>query len=413
VVLEAGYAKVDIVPAGELHLIGTYSRRPRIPDRIRDGLVARALALRRGDRQVVIVSADLLCISEELHLEVVGRLPDLGPGSVFLAATHTHSSYGGFFRSNAAEKMLGAHRPEIFDFLSGKLAGLADLARADLGPARALCATGEVPGLVSSRRQEGGTFDDLMVLLRLERSDKRPIDLVAASGHPVIGCEREPRTLSGDYPGEFCRRLEEQGSLPVFLSAGLGGASILFPEFKMDLERHLDLVTGLLLKGHRRAADDLQVIQDQTLRTEFFHLPHGKHQSRIFSGLGAKGKILDAAFWPLRRWLTRSLRAALPLENGVPVHLVRLGDFLLAGSAAELGVSVVQGIRAAAARRGMPAAMVASLVDGYAGYTHLSPLYRRWPEKGYRFMALYENSLAAFGHDLGDRIVEAVRRRMG
>jgi hypothetical protein len=412
VVLEAGYAKVDIVPAGELHLIGTYARRPRIPDRIRDGLVARALALRSGNRQVVIISADLLCISEELHLEVVSRLPDLGPESVLLAATHTHSSYGGFFRSNAAEKMLGAHRPEIFAFLAGKLAGLADMARSDLGPARAICAIGEVPGLVSSRRQESGTFDDLMVLLRLERSDKRPIDLVAASGHPVIGCEREPRTLSGDYPGEFCRRLEQAGSLPVFLSAGLGGASILFPEFKMDLERHLDLVTGLLLKGHRRAADDLQVIQNQTLQTEFFRLPHGKHQSRIFSGLGARGKILDAAFWPLRRWLTRSLRAALPLENGVPVHLVRIGDFLLAGSAAELGVSVVQGIRTAAARRGMPAVMVASLVDGYAGYTHLSPVYRRWPEKGYRFMALYENSLAAFGHDLGDRIVEAVERRM-
>jgi hypothetical protein len=412
VVLEAGYSKVDILPKGELHLIGTYARRPRIPDRIRDGLVARALALRSQGRQVVIISADLLCISEELHLEVVERLSGLGPESVFLAATHTHSSYGGFFRSNAAAKMLGAYRPEIFDFLAGKLAGLVDAARADLGPARAIYATGEVPGLVSSRRQEGGTFDDLMILLRLERSDKRPIDLVAASGHPVIGCERELRTVSGDYPGEFCRRLEQEGSYPVFLSAGLGGASILFPEFKMDLDRHLDLVCGLLMKGHRRAADNLQVLADQTLQTGFFHLPHDKHQSRIFAGLGARGKILDAAFWPLRRWLTRSLRAALPLENGVPIHLVRLGDFLLAGSAAELGVSVVQGIRTAAARRGMPAAMVASLVDGYAGYTHLSPVYRRWPEKGYRFMALYENSLAAFGHDLGDRIVEAIDQKL-
>jgi len=411
-VLQAGYAKIDIVPPGELHLIGTYARRPRIPGRIRDRLLARALALRCGDRQVVVVSADLLCISEELHLAVVDRLSEPGPETVFLAATHTHTSYGGFFRSNAAEKMLGAHRPEIFDFLTGRLAGLVDAARADLGPARAACASGEVPGLVSSRRQALGTFDDQMILLRLERADKRPIDLIAASGHPVIGSEREPRMVSGDYPGEFCRRLEQEGSCPVFLSAGLGGASILFPEFKMDLERHLDLVCGLLMKGHRRAADSLRVIGEQSLRAEFFRLPHGKHQSRIFSGLGTGGKLLDAAFWPLRRWLTRSLHSALPLENGVPVHLVRLGDFVLAGSAAELGVSVVQGIRAAAVRRGIPVAMVASLVDGYAGYTHLSPVYRLRPEKGYRFMALYENSLAAFGHDLGDRIVEAVEQRL-
>jgi hypothetical protein len=411
-VLEAGYARTDIVPAGELHLIGTYARRPRTAERIRDRLMARALALRSGGRRVVIIGADLLCISEELHLEVVDRLADLGPEEVFLSATHTHTSYGGFFRSNAAEKMLGAPRPEIFDFVAGRLCELAKTALADLGPARAARGTGEVPGLVSSRRQAGGPHDDVMVLLRLERSGRGPIDLVSASGHPVITSEREPRTASGDYPGEFCRKLEAAGSQPVFLSGGLGGASILFPEFKMDLERQLDLTTGLLMQGHRRAVGGLKPVTDESLRADFFRLPHSGHQSRIFSGLGPGGRLLDAAFWPLRSWLTRALRSALPLPNGIPVHLVRLGDFLLAGSAAELGVSVLQGIRSAAARRGVPVAMVASLVDGYAGYTHLGPVYRRWPEKGYRFMALYENSLAAFGYDLGDRMVAAVEQKL-
>ena len=410
--LEAGYAKVDILPAGELHLIGTYARRPRIGKRIRDRLMARALALRSGDRQVVILSADLLCISEELHLAVVDRLADLGPDSVFLAATHTHTSYGGFFHSKAADKMLGAPRPEIFEFLASRLCELAGLALADLGQARAACATGEVPGLVSSRRQAGGPHDDVMVLLRLERSGRRPIDLISASGHPVIGSERSPNTVSGDYPGEFCRQLEATGSDPVFLSGSLGGASILFPEFEMDLERHLSLASGLLMQGHRRAVASLKPLADEPLQADFFRLAHTGHQNRIFSSLGAGGKLLDAALTPLRTWLTHALRSALPLENGVPIHLVRLGDFLLAGSAAELGVSVLLGIRAAAARRGIPTAMVASLVDAYAGYTHLSPVYRRWPEKGYRFIALYENSLAAFGHDLGDRIVEAVERKL-
>jgi hypothetical protein len=251
-----------------------------------------------------------------------------------------------------------------------------------------------------------------MVLLRLQRSGRRPIDLISASGHPVIGSERAPHTVSGDYPGEFCRRLEGAGCDPVFLSGSLGGASILFPEFEMDLERHLALAAGLLMEGHRRAVSRLQPVEDETLGADFFRLPHQNHRSRIFSSLGFGGKLLDAALTPLRAWLTRALRSALPLENGIPVHLVRLGDFLLAGSAAELGVSVLLGIRATAARLGMPVTMVASLVDGYAGYTHLGPVYRRWPEKGYRFMALYENSLAPFGHDLGDRIVAAVEQRL-
>ncbi len=92
--------------------------------------------------------------------------------------------------------------------------------------------------------------------------------------------------------------------------------------------------------------------------------------------------------------------------------MVRLGDFCLVGSAAELGVSVVLAIRSAAGQAGIPDTMVASLADGYAGYIHLTPVYGRWPERGYRFLALYENALAVFGHDLGDRIVAAVTSKL-
>ena len=410
--LQAGYAKTEILPDGELHLAGNFTRTPRIGGQHRDSLMARALALRHGEQTVVIIAADLLCISEELHAAVVEALDELDPASVFLAATHTHSSYGGIFLSGAAASILGAPRQEIFDFLVETLSELARLALLDLAPAVARAASAEVPGLVASRRQADGPHDDQLVLLRLVRTHRRPIDLVSVSGHPVMVSEHETNMVSGDYPGELCRQLEEQGSDPLFLSASLGGVSILFPEFAMDLERHMALVLRQLVAGHRAAEEALQPVAIGALAVDLMHLPHGAHQSRLFSPLGAGGRVLDALLALPRRQFRQAFAKGMPLEQGVPLHVVRVGDFCLVGTPADLGVSVLLGVREAAARAGFRVTMVASQVDAYAGYVHTSEVYRRKPEKGYRFMAYYENGLAVFGFELGDRMVEAVRERL-
>jgi neutral/alkaline ceramidase-like enzyme len=413
--LQAGTAKISILPKQDLHLIGVYSRKPRIGEHQRDPLVARALALSQNEISAVIISADLLCVSEELHQALVKALPELGPDSIFLAGTHTHSSFGGFFHSSATKEMLGAPNKEVFDFLVDKLAQLAKQALSDLAAAHASTGSGKVRGLVSSRRQANGPHDDRLVLLRLERKDRKPIDLICVSGHPVIVVEKETNTISGDYPGEFCRSLETQGSQPVFLSAGLGGASILFPEFEMDLERHMSLAVGLLSEGYRQALASCKPValgDSNTLSVDFVHLSHAPHQCRFFSGLGAAGKFADALVSPLRNSLTKKMSRALPLKNGIPLHFIKLGDFLVLGSANELGISIVLAIREIARKQSLPIPMVASLVDGYAGYIHLSHIYKLWPEKGYRFLAFYENGLAMFGYDLGDQIVRAAETWM-
>jgi hypothetical protein len=414
-VFQARTAKVDITPEGEIHLIETYARKPRMGLRHRDMLMARALALSDDENKIVVVSADLLCVSEELHRAVAQKLPELGERGVFLTGTHTHSSFGGFFHSAATRAMLGEPKKPIFDFLVDRLVRLARSALDDMSPARAGYGSSMVPGLVSSRREEGGPHDDRIDLLRLQRPDRRPIDLVSASGHPVVVAEHEANTVSGDYPGEFCRKLEATGCDPLFVNAGLGGVSILFPEFKMDLDRHLALATGLLMSGYHAAIENLQSIAlepGSSLKVDFFRVPHGPHRSQVFSALGLGGRLADKALYPVRKWLSGVMSEALPFAEGVPLHLLGLGSLCLIGSANELGVSVVQALREVGRLHGHEQTMACSLVNGYAGYIHLAPVYRRWPEKGYRFLALYENALAMFGTSLGDRLVESVGERL-
>lgn len=411
--LEAGTARIDIVPEGELHLIGVYSRKPRRADCIRDPLQARAVCVQSGSHRVVIIACDLLCLSEELHRDVAGRLPEFGPSGVFLAATHTHAGFGGFFRGQTAASMLGAPRPAIMSWLRDRLIEVARRAREDLEPARARWSMAEVPGLVASRRQAGGPHDDRLGLIRFERRNRRPIDVMCASGHPVVVSEHRPHTLSADYPGALCRHLERKGSDPVFLSAALGGVSVLFPEFEMDLERHLAMVTGMLARGHARAVEHLRPVQGEALGMRLVHVPHGPHRPRIFSGLGVPGRVLDAGLALPLWWLGRRMRGTLPCSRGVPLHLVTLGDLCLVGSANELGPTVVGALQEEARAQGAAGCLVASLVDGYAGYLHMPWVYRQRPGRGYRFLALYENALGMFGHQFGQELVAAAGRALG
>lgn len=410
--LQAGHAKTEILPPGEPHLIGMYARKPRFGRVQRDPLHARALALAEGDTRVVLVACDLLCVSEELHRAVGEAVAEAGPQGILLAGTHTHSSFGGFFQSPATAAMLGAPQAGVFDFLVGRLAEVIRAALADLAPAEAAFGQAELPGLTASRREAGGPHDDRVGLLRLVRTGRRPIHLVSASGHPVVVSEREPNAISADYPGALCAALEADGIDPLFVSAALGGVSILFPEFHMGADRHLALLTDLLARAHARAADALVPVAPGggPLRVEAFRVAHGPHRSRIFSSLGSLGALADGCLAPALGKLQRAAARAVPNPEGVPMHLVSLGDWALVGTAAELGVSVVQALRAAAADKGLRAQVV-SLANGYAGYTHLPAVYTRWPERGYRFMALYENALGLFGHDLGARIVAEMRAR--
>ncbi|NOZ86357.1 MAG: hypothetical protein GXP49_08820 [Deltaproteobacteria bacterium] len=411
--MKAGYKKISIDPGGDIELAGTYNRHPRIGNDRRDGLFARALALESDGRRIILIAADLLCISEELHRSLCDSLGGFDKREIFLAATHTHSSFGGYFLSDAASAMLG--RPDMARFnelvsvlkqaVEGALADLADVDRIRAGQ-------GVVPGLVSSRRKKLGPYDDTVNLVRLERRNKSPIELLAVSGHPVIVLEHNAKMISADYPGEVCRRLEDLGIAPIFFSSALGGESILFPEFQMGLERHMELVAGLILGGRDRAQSNSREMQAGKIHSEIVYLERPKPESRIFSPMGLPWSFLDFLLMPLLEKFGRTFDLAFPLEQGVPIHLVEVGAVLLVGTPFDLGVSISRRISEIGRAAGRKLTVALSQTDAYAGYIHMPAVYESVPEKGYRFMALYENALAMFGTGLGRKVVRAVEEKL-
>jgi hypothetical protein len=126
-----GWATVDITPDRPVQLMGQYYER--ISQGVRDPISATALALESGSEQAVIVSCDLVAISEALQERVralvAPRLPDLDPGKLILAATHIHTGPvledGGWYPIPPPGVMTGA---EYREFLAARLADVVQQA---------------------------------------------------------------------------------------------------------------------------------------------------------------------------------------------------------------------------------------------------------------------------------------------
>ncbi|MFC1526940.1 hypothetical protein ACFL6X_09050 [Candidatus Latescibacterota bacterium] len=91
--LQIGWAATDITPERPVLIAGQF--HARVSEGVADPVTATALAIQRGHELAVLVSCDLVAISDELRDAVrglvKGRLPDLDPTRVVLHATHTHT----------------------------------------------------------------------------------------------------------------------------------------------------------------------------------------------------------------------------------------------------------------------------------------------------------------------------------
>jgi hypothetical protein len=407
--LRVGFARADVTPALGAPLSGVVSRRGRFADRVRDRLHARALHMRAGGVEATLCAVDLLLCTARLH-EEVARRAGVARDSLLLSATHTHSGPGGYWDAGRGRLFMGPYDARAFGELAERIAHAVTEARRAHAPARLLGATGRVAGASANRRRLHGPTDPELTLLRVE-THEGAIDLVSFSAHPVIGCIREPHTVSADWPGELCARIEARGRRALFFQGAVGGLSPIFPEFPMRYDEHLDLMTTLLERGVERAEAALAPVCATPLEVRVVAVP-AEPRCNVFAAPGALWRLADAASWPLRRYLATMARQARDTPVA-PLHLLRLGEAALLGTPCDLGVTVALALKRVLREAGVRLPAVGSQANAYVGYVHLPEDYARTPEPGFREMAYYENAMSLSGHDCGRRFVEAMRAALG
>lgn len=219
--LQAGFGRVNITPMLGIPMAGYF--KDRYAEGVLDELEINALALACGQTRVVLMAIDHCGIKKEIldpirhHISEVTGIPYEG---IYIHATHTHT--GPMMEPGSDNALIR----EYIRFVDRKASDAAQLALADLKPAKMGYAVGEAPDIAFVRRfrmKDGsirtnpgvnnpeilepiGDVDQRVNVLRFDQEGGRNLVLVNFGDHPdTVGGSK----ISGDWPA-FTRRIFEK-----------------------------------------------------------------------------------------------------------------------------------------------------------------------------------------------------------
>lgn len=230
--MRAGAASVDITPPMPAWLCG-FGVDNRVATEVADDLHARALVVEHEGRAVALVACELLWL-ERRNVQVLRRLIEescgLAPGDVMVACTHTHSGPDTI-------DWWKTHPPvnqEWLNTLLRQIAGAVYLAQQRLRPARLETHSGHATLGVNRRKRAErgpvqmtanpeGPVEQALTTLRVVGDDGGLLaSVVHHATHPVV-LAGASLVVSGDWPGELCRTVEQAlGGVCLYVNGACG-----------------------------------------------------------------------------------------------------------------------------------------------------------------------------------------------
>ena len=350
---EAGWASAPLeLRIGE-PLAGYGARRGAASVGVEEPLFARALFLRAGGAEVVLVAADVLLVHREVAREVVQLCAARGIAerAIYFTATHTHCGPGGWGPNVIEQAVCGKFDPDAVQRLARVLAAVILDARAAAQPAEWTWLELSAPGHVRNRTVKNGPIDPSLDALCVRRGDAGATGATGVFAfYGAHATCRGARLLkfSGDYPGALVRELTKGGM--AFAAFGAGAVASQSPVGKGDDAARAEDIGGDLARQILAALPTAVWKREAALAVARRDVPLPNLQVR----LGRRVRLAS--------WLADSLHAP-----SAPFHLVRLDDRWLAGLPGEFSAMLTAPLRASAARAGVRLCVTPFNGD-YAGY---------------------------------------------
>jgi hypothetical protein len=219
----------------DLRILGHWTDREQRYGAVRDGLFARAVAVRSAGRTVCLVALDLIGDAIGLTARVRERIAETAgiPGErVMVVSTHTHASpetIGLTDHAVAAGWM---------DSVSDRAAEAVKQAVANLAPCRLVFGEGNLPAVAVNRaardnrrgmdrldeagRRRYSVLDEKVRVAAFCREDGSIVGTIFSFAcHPV--CVQSQGFISADWPGAALRRLEARHP-SIFVNGACGDA---------------------------------------------------------------------------------------------------------------------------------------------------------------------------------------------
>lgn len=227
--LYVGFARTNITPMRGIGLSGYFLERPN--EGVLDELEINAIAIKAGEKQMILLSADLLYIETEIMDDfraTISKATGVDEDAIFIHCTHTHTGPLAEFHStvNIVDESNIGIITEYVNFLRYRAKDVSVAAMEDLKPAKMGYGVGKASNIAFIRRyrmKDGsvrtnpgvnnpdivepvGELDESVNIVRFDREGANSIALVNYANHPdTVGGSK----VSADWPGFFRRSLEK------------------------------------------------------------------------------------------------------------------------------------------------------------------------------------------------------------
>ncbi len=401
--LEVGFARQAITPRVGVELcgFGAYINRHSIG--VRDPLQARALAMRSGETELLLISCDLVglprSMTDAVRAEIAVAL-GLAEDAVMISCTHTHSGPA------TTDQLIGWGVPDTpyLETLPAKLRQVARAAHEALQPAVLKHAETPCEGMALNREYDEDAPPLEKVLDEAWRPEKAELtdttchvvrfdhaDTGACLGHftyfschPVVCCATT-RYIHGDYCGVAMNLLEREqpGTVAIFLQGAQGDVnSCVVHKPEQEALLALDILAARFARAVRRGLATAEPLTETPLAALTSEVAFSRRplvRADLMARLAESETIVHAAdaddssrevrihtvyLVALRRLLAR-LDAGENLEPTTLLQAFRIGDLALLASPFEVMQAIKRDILAGATSK-VP--LVMGLTNDLSGY---------------------------------------------
>lgn len=371
----------------KLPMAGYGRRLGRPAEGVHDSLFASAMALRVGEKEVVLVTLDALIVSRTMAEGVLAQVERLGfkREHVLFGATHTHSGPGAWGEGLLAELFAGEYDPRALEWLIAQTVAAIERAHADLSPASFAHGNFAASRYVANRLVgEKGGVDDQFSYLVFRQADGDEAVLGAFAAHATVVSSRN-MLFTADYCGYWRNAIERQHrGLAGFFAGGVGSHS---PQ------------------GEGEAFEAARFIGKGLADSLLSRLPRLVFKSE--ATLGALGLKIDLPElhmratdeWRIAPWLAKQL----VYERDTYLQLLALDDLLWLGAPCDISGEISSTLKDFAQRRGYQA-LLTSFNGSYVGYVI--------PSRYYHYDSYESRRMSFFGPYMGDYLEEMMRRMM-
>ena len=270
--LQAGAARVELVPGPGAPLDGYAYRGGRAAVEAHDPLWVRALYLEAGETKLFLVTSDLFVIGTDLRQRVLELAPEVvSPENIILTATGTHNGPGGMTRALAARAISGPFVPEVLEQTAQAFAEAMRVAYEGRRRGTVGTGAGSMRGAIVNRYDPDGTVDGQLGVIRVDDSDGNPIAIIAnLAALPATISKDFSFAFSADFLGSFYDALEEAvggDCVALFMNGAAGDQMFANPD-GLESWAYTESIGAALARETKTVSDQI-ACTEATLKIDY------------------------------------------------------------------------------------------------------------------------------------------------